>query len=55
LHWIGFHCCHALDIAPNFGRGKPHQSYRNLEYVTAQCASLAKQLRDYEHSLGEAA
>jgi hypothetical protein len=51
LHWIGFHCCHKLDIAPNFGRGKPQDVYRNLAYVQAQCGSLAKQLADYDHSL----
>mgnify|MGYP000461555823 CR=1 FL=1 len=48
LHWLGFHCCHRLDIAPGHGKGRPQDVYRNLAYVQAQCQSLAKQLMERE-------
>ena len=53
--WLGFDCDHYGDLAPIqrmhgidsfFGE---HQYYRNIEYVTQECVSLAKQL----HSLNQ--
>lgn len=48
-HWFGFDCGHAGDLSP----GLPFRSafddagdeYRDIEYVKAECASLARQLR----------
>lgn len=51
LHWIGFHCCHKLDIAPGFGRGRSCDTYRDLKYVVLQCEKLAKQLADIEREV----
>ena len=51
--WFGFDCSHAGDYCPSYedikqlgtptGWGSVVE-YRNLDYVTAQCAELAKQL-----------
>ena len=52
--WLGFDCNHAFDLAPGMvatlkkyaaGFGKfPRDEYRDLRYVTRECAELAKQL-----------
>src|SRR5262245_29921583 len=52
--WLGFDCHHAFDLAPLYGRALPphlqlmnsrmDHTYRTLEYVRTQCASLAVQL-----------
>lgn len=45
--WLGFDCAHAWDISPAFShRFEPDQTYRDIDYVTAQVQSLAKQLAD---------
>jgi len=52
VYWLGFDCHHCNDLAPAFHmRGKeigchgdPTDEYRDLEYVEAECASLAAQL-----------
>ena len=53
LHWFGFDCSHAGDWSPKYddvsdlgretGWGATEE-YRTLDYVMAECASLAKQL-----------
>lgn len=59
--WFGFDCAHSGDISPasdartrsyglkplRFGgtNGWPEDKYRTLEYVQAECADLARQLR----------
>lgn len=60
VHWFGFDCHHAFDYAPAYvARMRelyPHDpilrddggTYRTLEYVKAECASLAKQLKDLD-------
>ncbi len=44
--WVGFDCGHSFDYAP--GRGEFNfvgpESYRTLDYVRAECASLARQV-----------
>lgn len=57
FHWFGFDCAHAGDYSPSLDRltdpvlglGKPTGwgdviTYRDLAFVEAECASLAKQL-----------
>jgi hypothetical protein len=55
--WFGFDCAHAGDFQPNlynldFMRRHPQykreESYRNIDYVMAECKSLAKQIREHE-------
>lgn len=48
LWWLGFDCAHAGDLSPEYGtRGFARDGvYRNIAYVEAECASLAKQLSD---------
>lgn len=49
--WLGFDCAHWRDISPAFrniyaeaGISQVHgESYKDIAYVTAECASLAKQ------------
>jgi hypothetical protein len=48
-HWYGFDCGHAWDVCPAIQYNRsylPDSTYRDIEYVKAQCASLAKQLKD---------
>jgi hypothetical protein len=43
-YWYGFDCAHCDDLSPryeSYARGE----YRDIEYVKAECASLAKQLK----------
>lgn len=40
--WIGFDCAHAGDLWPGHGLG---EIYRDMAYVTAECASLAQQAK----------
>jgi hypothetical protein len=50
--WFGFDCAHAGDLIPNAGDLIPNMddfgygpdTYRDIAYVTAECASLAGQL-----------
>lgn len=43
--WLGFDCGHAYDLIPGlpFHSPRPHEVYKNWDYVMAQCASLAEQ------------
>jgi len=57
LWWFGFDCAHAWDYAPGLvARIRelrlepplfPRGTYRDLEYVKAQCMGLARQLARY--------
>lgn len=44
--WLGFDCAHAGDMSPAYSYllSLPRESYRNVAYVKAQCASLAAQI-----------
>ena len=44
--WFGFDCAHFHDRAPAMERdlSLPSASYKTLDYVRAECASLARQL-----------
>jgi len=42
--WYGFDCGHAGDLSPAYDQFSS-STYRDIEYVKAECASLAKQLR----------
>ena len=52
-HWIGFHCCHKLDLAPGFTRGKPTDTFRTFSYVQGECGKLALYLDQHEMNGGE--
>ena len=48
--WFGFDCSHAGDLSPEMGslglgRFGRDEVYRDIAYVTAQCASLAEKLK----------
>lgn len=55
IWWFGFDCNHAGDLAPGMqhflssGYRSLHRGdvYRDIAYVEAECASLAKQLAEY--------
>ena len=50
--WVGFDCAHGLDVVPAFVKlyedmgltGFRGATYKTVDYVKAECASLAKQL-----------
>jgi hypothetical protein len=47
--WYGFDCSHCDDLSPGLARHYPRSfaddlQYRDIEYVKAECVSLAKQL-----------
>lgn len=42
--WYGFDCGHIDDLVPSMPEHIREGEYRTLEYVRAECASLAKQL-----------
>lgn len=45
--WLGFDCGHYMDFAPALdSMRRPKSVYRDVAYVTSQCESLAKQLKD---------
>jgi hypothetical protein len=52
--WLGFDCCHALDLMPGTAatlrevglKPWPEDVYRDLSYVQKECASVAKQLKE---------
>ena len=55
VYWFGFDCAHAYDLMPLMAerereRGWPAMGepgvYRNVAYVQAECASLARQLKE---------
>lgn len=47
IFWLGFDCSHYMDLTPaRISRSDDDDSaYRTLDYVKAECASLAKQLK----------
>jgi hypothetical protein len=53
--WYGFDCAHAFDYCPKFEATTRHLgltsftrgTYRDVNYVQAECASLARQLSEY--------
>ncbi len=49
--WFGFDCAHCGDLCPSMSShgiramsGKDGETYKDIAYVTAECAGLAKQL-----------
>lgn len=49
--WFGFDCAHCDDFAPAMTKHRLHtkikgEEYRDVAYVRAQCAELAKQLKE---------
>lgn len=53
IWWLGFDCCHYLDLSPGLEAMTPKNAlfrelqgyqYRDLAYVKAECASLARHL-----------
>lgn len=52
--WIGFDCAHAWDVMPLLdarsllklpdGEGLPRRTFKDLDYVRAECARLATQI-----------
>lgn len=45
-HWFGFDCAHAGDLNPGYSLPftSDDDEYRDIEYVRAECRSLAEQL-----------
>lgn len=44
-HWFGFDCAHAGDLQPGYKYSfEDDCEYRDIEYVRAECRSLAEQL-----------
>lgn len=63
--WLGFDCAHYMDVCPAYNVLREHYLaatmlspsspwgspvYRDVQYVTDQCASLARQLADLSGS-----
>ncbi len=48
--WFGFDCSHCDDLSPAYGDFMRDGIYRDIEYVKAECESLAKQLAEYKES-----
>lgn len=53
IWWIGFDCAHYSDFLPNYPSNYMflplnHETYRNIDFVTHECESLAKQLKQLE-------
>lgn len=56
IWWFGFDCAHAGDLSPGYCtmykqlgfKSYEGMEYRTLEYVKAECAQLARQLRECE-------
>jgi len=51
LFWIGFDCAHSGDLSPGLEfslrtHSGSHVIYRNIDYVTAECIALAKQIAE---------
>lgn len=44
--WFGFDCAHSGDFCPKFEElsARPDDVYRDMDYVKAECESLARQL-----------
>lgn len=45
--WFGFDCSHCDDLCPAYDSTMRSGVYRDIEYVRAECESLAKQLAEY--------
>lgn len=54
--WLGFDCAHSGDLSPGYVHRLPsrmrleRESYKNIEYVKAECAKLAAQLGEVAQS-----
>jgi hypothetical protein len=46
FYWFGFDCGHAGDMLPCMGAIIPGGQFRRVDYVVAECSSLAQQLHD---------
>lgn len=47
-HWYGFDCAHCDDLSPGmvaYSRISRDGTYRDIEYVRAECRSLAEQIK----------
>lgn len=47
VYWLGFDCAHAWDMRPSHPTPEWHDAdwtYKTVEFVTAECESLAEQL-----------
>jgi hypothetical protein len=49
--WLGFDCCHYLDLAPGMVATLRSNLYRDLSYVKKECAQIARQLKDKSTNL----
>jgi hypothetical protein len=45
VFWYGFDCAHCDDLSPAYEHDFRSGTYRDLEYVKAECAALARQLQ----------
>ncbi len=46
-YWVGFDCAHSGDLLPGMKSSIwSHDWYRDIDYVTAQCELLSKQILD---------
>ena len=50
LWWFGFDCGHAFDGIPGMPGNENDGPVRDVEFATADCEKLAKQLADREHA-----
>lgn len=44
--WFGFDCAHLNDLVPGMRRRESTDTYRTIDYVRAQCSSLARQIKN---------
>lgn len=47
IAWFGFDCAHYGDLLPEYP-DRPGNVYRDMAFVRAECARLAKQLQDFK-------
>lgn len=49
IWWLGFDCAHYMDYCPGLMRNQfaKESVYRDLEYVKAECSSIAMQLAEF--------
>lgn len=46
LWWFGFDCAHAGDVSPGLGTPFTDGVYRDIEFVTSECETLARELQE---------
>lgn len=51
IWWLGFDCAHYNDIVPSLTYNTPKATYKDLDFVKAECEKLAKQLKDADKLL----